>query len=77
MLNNINIQEIRIAMFRQGLTNKKLAEEMGVAPASIGRKLNGKSEFTISESYKLCDLLKLDPYQIFFASYVPNKQHCE
>lgn len=71
---NTNVQEIRLAMSKKGITNKKLAEELNIARSSICRKLNGTSEFTIGESQALCDFLELDPRYIFFNANIPNTQ---
>lgn len=47
----------------------KLAEEMGLNPATLSLKLNGKSDFFVGEIKKMCKLLDIErsaiPYYFF------------
>lgn len=47
----------------------KLAEEMGLNPATLSLKLNGKSDFFVGEIKKMCKLLGIErsaiPYYFF------------
>lgn len=52
---NYNIIRGKIAEKRT--SQKKLAGEMGIAPQSLSRKLNGKRQFTVEEAACLCKLL--------------------
>ena len=36
------------------ITNKDLADLLGVTPATVSRKINGKSPFYVSEVVKIC-----------------------
>lgn len=45
-------------------TCAKVSEEIGIDPASLSAKLNGKSDFTVSEVSKLATVLKLSKKDI-------------
>jgi len=54
-------------MKRRRITKAEACEAIGIKRSSFYRKLNGKSEFTLSEIQKLIELLDIsDPMPIFF-----------
>lgn len=58
MVANINKLKGKITENRTSI--RRLSKEMGMCEASLGRKINNKdSEFTISESWKIKELLHL------------------
>ena len=57
--------EIVGEMAKHGDTQKSIAKLLGITYASVCRRLNGKSEFTISEIEILCDYYKKDYYELF------------
>lgn len=69
-----NYEEIRLSMFKKGLSQKELADKMGVCITTVNRKLNKVTDFTVTEAYNLCSILDLDPLTIFFSRSIPNKQ---
>ena len=74
MVYNVDFLEIKYAMVRKCLSKKQLANSIGISPSAIGKKLCGKSEFTVSECQKLCSTLEINPYSVFFKNHIPNTQ---
>lgn len=50
-------QALRNELFINGISNPALARSLLVGPATISRKLNGKSPWTLDECYRVLDLL--------------------
>ena len=44
-------------MTRRGLTRRVMADKMNMAPNTLTRKLNGRADFTLTEVYKIRDIL--------------------
>ncbi len=42
----------------KGISNKQLAEILGVSEKSVDNKINGRTDFTLPEFQKTCILLK-------------------
>jgi len=59
-LNNINK-----AISESGLKKKYLAEKLGFEYETFRKKLNGKSEFKISEIINLTSLLNINLMEVF------------
>lgn len=69
----IDKKEFKIAMVRSDIKMERLAEMLGVTTATLSRKVNNKSEFTVSEVKALRKILNLsleDGERIFFADVV-------
>lgn len=65
--------KFKIAVLERGLTVDRIAIEIGVNPATLYRKMSGKSEFTRCELQNLRRILNLSAAQfedIFFAQEV-------
>lgn len=45
---------------RQGLTKFKLASLLHMRPSTLSQKLNGKSDFTLKEAFKIQQILKAE-----------------
>ena len=52
MFRNLNAE-----MTRRGLTRRVMADKMNMAPNTLTRKLNGRADFTLTEVYKIRDIL--------------------
>ena len=66
-----NINKLKGKITENGYTIKTLATEIGICETSLRRKINDKSEFSISESLIVKDRLNLsnnDYLDIFFGS---------
>ena len=47
-----------------GMTQKAIADKLGISRVAFTYKLNGKYPFTFEEVKKLCKILKLTDFQI-------------
>lgn len=66
-----NINKLKGKITENGYTIKTLASEVGLCEASLRRKINDKSDFTLSETLKVKDKLNLtsqDYLDIFFGT---------
>lgn len=52
---------VKNALAGKGLTYKDVANVLGLTEATVQQKLNGGSDFYITEQIKLCETFKLDP----------------
>lgn len=57
--------KIKLKIIERGFKIGYVAKQLGITPNCLSRKLKGKSEFTISEAKKLCEILDV-PVNIFF-----------
>ncbi len=65
-IDEVSLEELRKRMYAKKISGKRLAERVGMANSSMSRKLNGKSEFTVSEAIRVCNALEMHPADIFF-----------
>lgn len=66
-----NPEKLRKMMSQERCTSEKMANYLGIDPATLYRKMTGRSEFTRSEIQGIAALLKLsmdDLEDIFFAT---------
>lgn len=58
-------------MKSRGITQEKLCEDLNISKSSFRRKMNGKTEFTLSEINAIVSYLNLGtPMGVFFADKV-------
>lgn len=58
---------IRSKIVLEGMTQRGLAEKIGMTPNSLSRKLQRKRVFTLPEVCAICDVLHItDPVPYFF-----------
>lgn len=69
-----DLKKIKSRMAELNFTQGKLAEILGISNSSMGRKLKGETEFTLSEALAMCDALCFELSDIFFTDSVPNTQ---
>ncbi len=65
----MNYLELRASIARAGLTNRKIAENLGLSEQALYNKIQGGSEFKNSEIKRLAGMLSLtmsDVNLIFF-----------
>lgn len=64
----MNYKKLKAIIVERGLTQTSVAKKMGISKNSLWAKVNGRSDLTISEAQKLCDILTLTPEEknIFF-----------
>ena len=73
----MNPIEFKIAQIRAGVSKEDIAKYLGINPATVYRKFNGESEFTLSELRKLkvfLNLSKDDIDRIFFSGELTETQ---
>lgn len=58
-------KKLRAKMCECGLTSDKLSASIGMSRASLSSKLNGKSQFTVSEAQKIVGVLSIEPNEAF------------
>ena len=68
---------LRNKIKEKGLKLKFVAEELGLSPYGLARKIKNENDFTSTEILKLCDLLDIKSLRekdtIFFAKNVDLK----
>lgn len=65
----MNSTEFKVAQIRACVSKEDIAQELGINVTTVYRKINGESDFTLSELRKLKNMLKLskeDVDRIFF-----------
>lgn len=70
----VNEKLIKSKIVEQGLTQEKVAEQLGISVSALNYKLKGKNEFKANEIFSLSRLLKIknkDKY--FFAQNVDTE----
>ena len=50
---------------RTGKTKQELAKELGMSRSTLRSKLNGQTEFTLSEGYALKEILNVTADELF------------
>lgn len=76
----MNPIEFKIAQIRAGVSKEDIAKYLGVNLATVYRKFNGESDFTLSELRKLKKVLHLskeDVDRIFFSEQLAETQAAE
>ena len=67
----MNAELLRYEMRVKNISVPQMCQEIGISKCAFYRKINGKSEFTLSEITKICEVLNLDsPVDIFFSAKV-------
>ena len=64
-----NTKKLEQVIERSGLKKGKIAERLGVSPATLINLINGRTEFKVSQMQVLCAMLGLTPEErdaIFF-----------
>ena len=62
---------VKNALAGKGLTYKDVANVLGVTEATVQQKLNGGSDFYITEQVKLCETFHLD-LSLFLGTVLPK-----
>ena len=65
-------EKLIILMKERNVTNKKLADIIGVSEKQLGYKIKGKSDFKSSEMFKIADYFKVNIDDIFLPSMYEN-----
>lgn len=73
----VNPTEFKIAQIRAGVSKEEIAKELGINITTLYRKINGESDFTLSELKQLKRMLgmtKDDVDCIFFSESLTETQ---
>ena len=69
-----DVNEFNSAIVKKGDNAEKAAKIMDMNPATLYRKMNGKSDFYRKEISKFCKYYNVNPNQIFFANEFTETQ---
>lgn len=58
-------RKLKGLIVEKGITQKELAEEIGISREMFNRKINGKNEFRLSEAFKISEYFKKPISEIF------------
>lgn len=61
-----------LLMKENGVTNKAIADILGISEKQIGLKIKGESDFKSSEMFKIADYFKKPINEIFLPSMYEN-----
>lgn len=65
----INAAKLKAAIAESELTRIEISKMLGISANSLGRKINGHTEFVLSEVVGLCKILSISkPCEIFLPS---------
>ena len=74
----MSFDKLKGKMTEQHLSQKSMADLLGITVQCLNAKINGRSQFTLEEVIKITEVLSLeDPVDIFFNSNIPNMQRKE
>ena len=72
----MSFDKLKGKMTEGHLSQKSMAEALGITAQALNAKLNGRRQFTLEEVVRITDILSLkDPVDIFFNPSVPKMQH--
>ena len=61
--------KLKAILVENGLTQKQVAEKIGISSTSLNYKISNKRPFNSDEMFRLCDILNIkEPRNIFFAN---------
>ena len=70
-------KQVNLLIEKSGLKRSWIADKLGISYQSLWNKLNGKTDFTVTESAKLKEILHLDEQEyiaLFFTPDVSDKK---
>ena len=71
----MSFDKLKGKMTEGHLSQKSMAEALGITAQALNAKLNGRTQFTLEEAVKITEFLNLkDPVDIFFTPSVPKMQ---
>ena len=71
----MSVDKLKGKMTEGHLSQKSMAQNLGITVQALNAKLNGRSQFTLGEVVKITEMLSLkDPVDIFFNPNVPKMQ---
>lgn len=74
----MSFDKLKGKMTEGHLSQRIMAQKLGITVQALNAKLNGRSQFTLGEVVKITEMLSLkDPVDIFFKPSVPNTQRVD
>ncbi len=64
---NAPLLNLKAEIARTGITKTELAEKAGMHYSSLNNKINGVTNFSIEEAFKICDALGQEDIRKLFA----------
>ena len=64
-MSDVKYPKLRIEMSKRGDTQEKLAKLLEISIASVNRRLQGKTRWTIGDIEKICERYGKDYYELF------------
>lgn len=58
------MNKLRGRIVEMGLTNKSLAEKIGLTEVGMSKRLNGRIQFTLKEICAIVDVLDIPKYEV-------------
>lgn len=74
----MNLKELNFLIEDSGMTYTSIAGKMGITRYTLSKKLNGETEFKLSEMNRLSDILNMSPGEkidIFFPKECELNSH--
>ena len=68
----VNTNKLKGRIVERGLTLRRLSDELGMSPATLGRKIKNKSPMTLEEVEALRDFLEIAPCRIMEYFFVEH-----
>ena len=65
----MEFNKLKGRMRELGLSQEKVAKEIGITPQSFNAKLNGRSQFTLDEARKIITALSLSDPNVYFFNH--------
>lgn len=71
----MSFDKLKGKMAEKHLSQKNMADFLGITVQCLNAKINGRNQFTLEEVIKITEILSLeDPVDIFFNPSVPKMQ---
>lgn len=74
----LSSEKLKARMKEKGITQKQIADVLGVAPPTVSQKLNGIRPMDLNEAKTIADKLEIDSSDFgvyFFASEVAQRNN--
>ncbi|MBG0765665.1 MAG: helix-turn-helix transcriptional regulator [Tissierellales bacterium] len=60
----MNLDFLKAKIIEKGLTQKEVAEEIGINPKTLNAKLNGREKMTLQDFHKIVKILILNSQEL-------------
>jgi putative transcriptional regulator len=63
---------IKVGLVSKGVTNKELAEHLGVSPNTVSRWCTNDQQPSIEMLFRIGEHLKIEPFELLAPNYQPS-----